>query len=109
MLPNLSSISALNVKSSAVSVFVTFTLNLSSAQTTPSTLLTTVAVGVTSLMETEAVSQVGPTAPLFESMPLTHALSTMESPALPDIVRVKVQVVEDAGAQEFGLGPHGAN
>src|SRR4030095_11078399 len=108
MLPNLLSSSVLRVKFSAVSVFVTFTLNLTSAHTTPSTLLAPVAVGNTSLMETEAVSQVGPTEPLFESVPLTHALSVMDCPALPDTVCVKVQLVEEAGPKEFGFGPRGA-
>src|SRR6266536_6215740 len=98
MSPTLSSQSCFSVSVSTAELLSTFTSYLTTAQTALSTVLVIAADRDASVMLTVAVAQEGPTAPPFESVPLTHALSVITSPSDPDTVRVKVQSVDAPGA-----------
>ena len=105
--PALSSVSAVSVNDSAGSVLSTCTLYVTVAHLKLSNDLVNVAVGLMSLADTDAVAHVGPTGPLFESVPLAHALSVFDCPASsPDTVRVNVHVAVEVAGQALGFAPH---
>jgi hypothetical protein len=85
-------------------VLSTCTLYVTVAHLKLSNDLVNVAVGLMSLADTDAVAQVGPTGPLFESVPLAHALSVFDCPASsPDTVRENVHVAVEVAGQALGF------